>query len=533
MKKLLTALVLLSLTAASAEACTVMLVTKGASEDGTVIVSHSNDGFGGDPNFVYIPAKDHEKGATRPVYPTAAALGDLPEYNTLSQPYLVAPERAEGLDFPDRPRTKPLGSIPEADHTYAYIDADYPVANEHGLQLAECTDLCDHLPEVPPREGGLFYSTELGRVALERCRTAREAVELMGALIDEYGLWGTAEALIVADREEGWIFEMQPSPDKKGGLWIAEKIPDGHFFIAANQLRIRAIREGDADQMFNPGLPEKLKTLGWAVYDEKGRIDWTESLQGKEYTHPYYSLRRVWRAMSLVAPSRNLPSQVKDWDTKAYPLSLPPDKKLGVEDLMALYRDHYQDTAYDKAASPLSGLFGSPYHYDQEMGERSILSAKTSFTFIAQSGGDLPCPLLWLSLNTPMENPFVPLTVSNLPKTHYKALRDTYDPSKMYWASNEVMALTQGYYNIMAPIVSEAVRATEEDSRRLVEDSLGLPRERFAERLRRNAEKITADWKALSVKLLMKYDAGAGVRYRHLPDPRTPASYQEDAEANP
>ena len=115
----------------------------------------------------------------------------------------------------------------------------------------------------------------------------------MGALIDEYGLYGTAEALFVADKDEGWLFEMQLTPSGKGGLWIAEKIPDGHFSIAANQLRIRAIREGDPNQIFNPRLPQMLEELGWAAYDEQGNLDWVKSLQAEEYNHPYYSMRRV------------------------------------------------------------------------------------------------------------------------------------------------------------------------------------------------------------------------------------------------
>ena len=145
-----------------------------------------------------------------------------------------------------------------------------------------------------PERGSMHcYAAELGRVALERCKTAREAIELMGRLIDEYGLWGTAETLVVADKEEGWVLEMQPPPDGKGGFWIAERIPDGEFFIAANELRIRAVREGDPDQMFNPRLPQMLKDAGWAVYDEKGNLDWVKSLEAKEHNHPYYSKRRV------------------------------------------------------------------------------------------------------------------------------------------------------------------------------------------------------------------------------------------------
>ena len=163
MKKFLTKLVVglaaLSIVNVDAEACTIMLVTKGAS----VFVSHCDDGFGNDPNTVFVPAKNHKKGSLRPVYNSAAVSDELNDIN-------------------HKPHTKAIGHIPEVEHTYAYIDADYPAVNEHGLMLAECTDLCARLPEIPYKEGGgIFYASELGRVAMERCKTAREAIKLMGA----------------------------------------------------------------------------------------------------------------------------------------------------------------------------------------------------------------------------------------------------------------------------------------------------------------------------------------------------------------
>ncbi|MBP5200751.1 MAG: C69 family dipeptidase [Schwartzia sp.] len=526
LKKWIAGAALLSLMSVSAEACTVMVVTKGASEDGSVIVSHSNDGRGAEMNLAYVPAKDHPAGSMRPVYPTSVAIDVMPEYNAFDQPNLVAPERSEDYDFPDRPRTRPIGFIPEVAHTYAYMDADYGIANEHGVMMGECTDMSAHLPEVPYKEGGgILYASELSRVALERCKTAREAVALMGSLIDEYGLWGTAETLAVADKEEAWVFEMQMVPEgQKGGLWIAEKIPDGEFFIEANQLRIRAIREGDPNQMFNPGLPQRLKDLGWAEYDEEGRVDWVKSLQSKEFHHPYYSKRRVWRAMNLVAPSRNLPSRVSGWDEKTYPLSIRPDKKLNVEDIARIHRDYYQGTEFDKSKSPLAGMYGSPYHYEVEMGERSILSSKTSYSHISQFSDALPSPVVWMSMDTPYENPFVPFAVSEVPE-EYRALRDTYDPTKMYWTSNEVMALTQGYFNIMSPVVKNAVERSEANSLRLVYASAGLSKEQFAEALRDNALKIFDDWKELSTQLLMEFKANVGIKYERQPRPDTPTEY--------
>ncbi|MBR1645757.1 MAG: C69 family dipeptidase [Selenomonadaceae bacterium] len=529
LSKIVVVLVALLLVSSDVSACTIMLVTKGASTDGSVFVSHSNDAFGSDPNVVFVPAKNHKRGSLRPVYPSAAATGIMPEYNCFDFPYLVAPERSDAYNYPDKPQTKPIGYIPEVEHTYAYIDAEYPVMNEHGLMLGECTDKSEHLPELPYKDGGgFFYSAELGRVALERCKTAREAIELMGALIDEYGLYGTAEAFFVADKNEGWLFEMQPTPSGKGGLWIAEKIPDGHFSVAANQLRIRAIRQNDPNQIFNPKLPQMLEELGWTAYDANGNLDWVKSLRGAEWNHPYYSMRRVWSALNTVAPSLNLSPTVDDWDSDYYPLSVRLDKKLTVTDVMSLYRDYYNDTEFDKSASKFAGLYGSPYHYENEKRtERGILAAKTSYTHVAQVNDKLPAPICRVSINTPFENSFVPFAVAKIPAAYEKALRDTYDTSKMYWASAQVMALTQGYWNIMSPIVAQTVQQSEKNSLKLVESSQGLSKNKFVAALNQNAVKVFDDWKNLYTKLLLKYDAGAGVKYdeKNLPEPDAPTKY--------
>ncbi|MBP5200060.1 MAG: C69 family dipeptidase, partial [Schwartzia sp.] len=148
----------------------------------------------------------------------------------------------------------------------------------------------------------------------------------------------------------------------------------------------------------------------------------------------------------------------------------------------------------------------------------------TSYTHIAQVNDALPSPVVWMSMNTPYENPFVPFAVSEVPE-EYRALRDTYDPAKMYWTSNEVMALTHGYFNIMSPMVRNAVERSEANSVRLVNASAGLSKEQFAEALRGNALKIFEDWKELSKQLLMKFNAAAGVKYERRPEPNTPKGY--------
>ena len=500
--------------ASCAEACTTTIVTKGASAEGVVYVTHSNDAFSSDPNIVYVPAKDHPEGSMRAVYPCAIAWDELPEYECYENPRLVAPERADAYDYPWKKRTKPLGEIPEAAHTYAYIDGDYGVMNEHGLMLGECTNNSAHLEYLEPKEGhGIFYASELGRVALERCRTAREAIRLMGEMIDTYGLWGTGETLLVADKEEGWVLEMQPTPTGKGGFWIAQRVPDGEFFVAANQFRIRAIRPNDPDQIFNPRLPDMLKEAGWAACDKKGNLDWVLSMKAVEDYHPYYSLRRVWRALSLAAPSAKLPAKVKNWDTDAYPFSVRPDHPMTLAEIMDLHRDAYEGTAIDRRAGNGAGLFASPYRYGDSKWERTITARHIAYTWITQAGDSLPCPMFWLSMNAPAESVYIPFAVAPLPEAYEKADRTKCDMTKAWWISQQVTILTRGYYSALSPVVRDAAHEWERRSAKLVTASARQSAEEFAQTLRENAGRVLADWRELHGRLLSVNDGDRRIDY--------------------
>ena len=157
-KKLLSFAIALSLGMSTAAACTTTIVTPGASADGSMLITHSNDDGLCDPSIVYVPAKDHPAGSRRPVYPSAIANDELPANNCYMTPRLVDPDRAPGYAYANEKATIPLGWIPEAAHTYAYMDSDYGIMNEHGLMLGECTD-ASRLRNMPASEGsGLFYA---------------------------------------------------------------------------------------------------------------------------------------------------------------------------------------------------------------------------------------------------------------------------------------------------------------------------------------------------------------------------------------
>lgn len=499
----------------TANACTTMIVTKGASADGHTYVTHSNDTFSSDPNIVYVPAQNHTPGSLRPVYPSAIAWDDYPELNCLSVPRLVAPKRSKDYASSDKPKTIPLGFIPQVEHTYAYLDSDYGIMNEKGLMLGECTNNGSILEYLEPAKGkNLFYASELGRVALERCTTAQEAIKLMGELIDTYGIWGTGETLLVADQNEGWVLEMQP--EKEGtGYWIAQRVPDGEVFATANIFRIRDIIPGNPKQIFNPSLPEKLRKAGYAVINEPaGHVDWAASIKTVEDFHPYFALRRVWRAEMLVAPSMKLPSKIESPITEAYPFSVRPDKRLTLNDIKAIHRDVLKDTDFDVTQKPDAGLFQSPYRYKNNVStERPINYVNTAYTWINQSKSSTQPSICWLALNTPRDNVFVPFMVAEMPASYTNVDRHKYDVSKMWWSAERVSALTKGYYSVLSPSVLKQAELLEDKSQQLINDYQELPVDQLQKLLKQNAIVNKRVWDKLFTDLLVRLDQGHGITY--------------------
>lgn len=498
----------------SAFACTTALVTKGASADGSVFVTHSNDGYTGDTSVVYVPAADHAKNEKRAVYPSACAREPYPTYNTDYTPRLNVKGRGPDYQFEGEKETLPLGYIPQVEHTYAYLDSNYGIINEHGLMLGECTDSSRRIGYIhPEKTEGIFYSSELGRVALERCKKAREAVVLMGKLIDEYGLWGTAETLLVADKEEGYVLEMAPNPSGKGGFWVAQKVPDGEFFIAANQFRIRKLDPENKDQIFNLAMLDELKNLGWAKYDKDGYLDWLRSIDSNEYSHPYACLRRVWRGLDIAAPSLKLPAWVEGFDTYAYPFSVKPDKKMTVDDLMKIHRDTYNDTEFDYSKGETGGLFAHPYSFGLYNKERVISVTSITYIWINQANDRLPAPVSWVALTSPAQSVFVPLPVAPITKRYSRVDRKHYDPTKAYWAATEVGTLTRGYYSALIPLVKKTADELETASKMKIEQSLTLSADDFNKMLIDNADECFSVWKALPSKLVEYLDSGSNLKY--------------------
>jgi dipeptidase len=282
-----------------AEACTVFLVGKDASIDGSVMVSHSNDGeFETDPRLVKIPSVVYpEPNTVRPIYFSpegypryvGTGRGDIPEYY---------PTSSSQKDF------IPIGYIPQVNHTYAYLEETYGAVNEMQVGIGESTcsgvfgaEPLGILSSTKKNTNGtaLFSIDELSRIAMERSSTARQAVELMGSLGETYGFYGagafegTAESLAVTDPKEGWIFHILPDPTGTSAIWVAQRIDDDAFAVLANMFIIREVDPKDTTNFIIGSLVHTVAMEYDWWKPEDGQLDFTRVYSDGEYSHKYYS----------------------------------------------------------------------------------------------------------------------------------------------------------------------------------------------------------------------------------------------------
>ncbi|SSC12351.1 Peptidase U34 dipeptidase [Mesotoga infera] len=459
MRKILLVLLAVAAIVTIGWACTTIIVTKGASVDGSVMTSHSADCGLCDFRYVYVPPADYEPGAQRAVYPF---IEPYPRY--------VGKDMGPTYDDPNYPPTEPLGYIDQVEHTYGYFDAVYGVINEHQLAIGECT--CSAKVYAQPKAGQcIFDVAALSRVAMERCTTAREAIELMGALAVEYGYYGWGETLTITDPQEAWVFEICATPDQKSALWAAKKVPDGEVFVESNMFRIRELDPNDPDIMFSPNLIEVATAAGW--YDpSSGPIDWMATVSTGEYSMPYYSLRRTWRVLDRVAPSLELSPWVEDSFTKAYPFSVVPDKKLSVADVIDLFRDHYEGTEFDLTQGLAAGPFGNPNRYSgsskliKGSWERALSIFRCEYVFVSQVRDWLPDPVggvVWWGAAAPHETILVPMYcgITDVPYAYDSGSLQKFDRDVASWAFNFMGNWAELKWSYMYPEIQAFQKKTE------------------------------------------------------------------------
>lgn len=507
--------------------CTTFIITKGASKDGSVLVGHTDDDEEGDQRIVYVPAQDHDRGTLRAIHR---------EYT--NYPRYVGKERSEAYDVKDQPLSEPVGYIEEVGHTYAYFDGNYGIINEHQLAVGECTNSSYFYYDYDKQERIMGIS-ELSRIALERCKKAKDAVLLVGSIAEKYGYYGWGETLLFGDTEEGWVFEISCSPDGKGAIWVAKKVFDGEIFVAANQFRIQDVSKDDPDMLYSKDLFSVAEKMGWCR-NEASSFNWLKAVCPGEFDHPYYSLRRVWRFFSLAAPSKNLSPWVADAYTQDYPFSIKPDEPITLKQAFSLFRDHYEGTEFDLTKGRASGAYGSPNRYlgnydrvdfpnkqkERRKGawERPISIYYTGYSYITQSRGWLPNSIggiAWIGYDEPYLTCYMPFYcgVFNLPDSFEIGNPQKYDDNFAWWPFNLVANWIAPIYNQALGMVLELQESLEQEQFKLIDDvekqALEIGKKdnfqarRFITRFcLNNADHVIKSWKELFKVLIAKYNDG-------------------------
>lgn len=522
-------LLFISLIAAPVSACTIFAVTPGASTDGSMYAGHTNDGVGfdwrnyDDISIVHFPAADHAPGEKRPVLFDPNSGSDAAGHST------------------DGTSVTVLGYIDQVPHTYAYYTASYGMMNEHQLLSAECTDYAKL--ELGAEEGKrIFYSSGLSNVALERCTTAREAIELVGDLIETYGYYGTGETLIFADTEEAWVIEMCSSPEGTGGLWVAEKIPDGEVFVAGNEFRIREVTPDNPDMLYATDL--FAITEKYEMYNPNdGPFDWLEVTSYGEYAHPYYSLMRVWSIQNRLAPSLNLSPYVENSYTTTYPFTIKPDAPVNLTNAFSLFRDHYEGTEFDLREGIAAGPYGNPYrslgpadahtnfqndtYIEVRAGAnpRPVSAVFCAYSYVAQARADLPDPIggvLWFGPAVAYETVYAPMYAGadNVSVSYTTGDRKVYNSDAAYWTFDLLTNWAMLRYDTMIEEIQQKQQELETNSIAGVKETDAAALEHLqagdeAEARRilttftvERGDTIIDEWKSLTGTLIVTYANG-------------------------
>ncbi len=505
------------------EGCTVILVGKKASTDGSVMVTHTADCGMCDWTFRYIPAEDHDPGSMRKIYHIDQIKTWPPEVGQKWD--VVLDEGYTGLD------------IPQVSRTFAYIHGVFGYMNEHQLALGESTIGCQRKMNNPTPTAKMDI-TMLTLLAMERCKTAREAIALMGELAEKYGYGyvDSGEMLAVADPQEAWIFEIMPvgplwTPEsgEPGAVWCAQRIPDDHVSFCPNESRI-----GEIDLKDTKNFMASSNAISFAqekgFWDSEGGepFNWKKAYSPTEGSAASTKARRgrLWRLFDLVAPSQSFDEATPNMEL---PFSVKPDSNLSLKGVIALMRDKYQGTVYDPAAGLRGGPFANPnwfggFTLDKQNfpGPRCVCVNKVEYTTVAVCRDWLPNPIggvVWLSFGAQDTACYMPLYagITRIPRSFSIGDHWHFDRNSARWAFDYVDFHTQVVYSYAIEDVMQAQKQWEDGAidRSLAIDKTAielykqdppLATDFLTEYCNNNADKVIDAWWDLGDQLLVKYN---------------------------
>ncbi len=430
-KVLAISLAVFILAAQGLAACTIFAVGKDATVDGSTMTSHTCDSNSDDLRLWLIPSMD--AGTSRDVVLNGRA----------------------GADYSQFPEVKDygtggmvLGSYTYEKNTNQYLHGMYSFANDKGLAMGESTCSYERNTDQGKKVKEAFGATEgiydcymLQDLALETCSTAREAVEFMGKMIDEYGWNGLCECINICDGNEAWVFEAYG-----GNVWAAVRVPDNAIFVAANRARIIYIDFNDPN---NYRYSSNIKSFAIenGLWDGKGDFE-PANIYAPNKSSLGCTLRE-WRAISLLDPSLNLVSPVDGGDPDDYPMFVVPAEKVSVETIHRICSDYYAGTDYDCSRTVESGPFGNVLSNRNVY--RPINMFRCTYIQIANVKAWLPeearC-LVWYGWGAPSTTYLTPVFASQTELApHFGVgVRNEFDRNSGWWNQSHVQQLAQINY---------------------------------------------------------------------------------------
>jgi dipeptidase len=479
-----------------AASCTNILVTPGASTDGSTLITYSADSHTFYGELVLIPPGVFGPGATR----------EIIEWDT----------------------GKFLGRIPQAPRTYRVVGN----INEKQVAIGETTFGGRDSLKGP---AGILDYGSLMFIALERSASAREAIRVITSLVAEYGYASTGESISISDPSEAWILEIiGKGAGAKGAVWVARRVPDGYISAHANHPRIRQFPLKDpANCLYAADVISFAREQGWfsGRDEEFSFCDTYAPLTGSKLRS---CEARVWSVFRRAAPSLGLTADYVDGSTllKRMPLWIKPDRKLAVQDVAALMRDHYQGTAFDMTRDLGGGPFASPYRWRpmawevdsvKYLHERAISTQQTGFSFVAQSRASLPDPIggvLWFGVDDTYTTVYVPFYcgITRAPKSWAAGTADfgSFSRESAFWVFNFVANWAYTRYSDMIVDIQDVQReleggfladqpGIEQAALKLHEQAPQLAVDYLSDYSERQGELTTERWRKLGDFLIWKY----------------------------
>ena len=483
---------------ANSEACTNFIVGKAASKDGSVICTYNADDYGMFIGLCHYPAAKHAKGEMRKVIDW-----DTKEYH---------------------------GEIPEAPETYNVIGN----INEYQVTIGETT--YGGREEMVDSTGILDYGS-LIYIALQRSKTAREAISVMTTLAETYGYNSEGETFTICDPNEAWIMEMMgKGPGSKGVVWVAMRIPDNAICAHANQSRIGKFNMKDKKNViYSKDVVKFARSKGW--FDGKDTdFSWKETYAKPDFGGRRFCDARVWAFFRHFDKSfdRYLPWALgKDPNAEDMPLWIVPDHKVSVQEVEACMRDHYEGTPLALDQDVAQGLWDSPYRptplYFEVDGkkyfnERPTSTQQTAFSYVSQMRSWLPREIggvLWFGNDDGNMVAYTPIYCGNTiqPECYNTPSADavTFSDKNAYWVCNWVSNMVYPRYSQMFPALKEVRDSLEQsyfvEQKQIEDHASQLYANDKAAALKylndysnEKAAQMLARWKQLATYLIVRYN---------------------------